>query len=327
MSMGDKQNFIDEYCEKLENDFTIKQMRLIKDKLLSMFDDYQIIKNLTSEIGTEEMVEAYLNAKKVEGRSPNSLRVYKSVINEFLRKVNTPIKDITIYHIRDYFASKKENGVKDTTLSSRRIMLNCFFAWACNEGFLKKNPFVNFGAIKKPIILKYQFSPTEIEKIKNACTTPRNKALVEFLLSTGCRADEVCKLNISDINFAKNEAVVLGKGSKQRKVFVDDICLMYLKEYLETRTDNFEALFINAINTKRLSANGLRNILKRIEKASGVSNVHPHRFRRTFATGLVKRGMKIEEVAAILGHTKLDTTMRYVVLDTDEVHSSYNKFY
>lgn len=326
MSMGGKQNFIDEYCEKIEDDFTAKQLRFLRGVMFEMFDKYDIEKYETENSNFNYAISSFLEAKRVEGRSNKSIKTYECILNKFQKNIEASLKEVTVFHIRKYFSQQKERGLKESTLSGERIILHGFFTWLLNEGMIKTNPIANFGAIKKPTILRLPFSQTDIEKIKSACDNPRDKAIVSFLLSTGCRVDEVCKLNKADINFAKNEAIVFGKGSKERRVFLDEVCEMYLKEYFASRDDANPALFVGLRIHDRLTPRGIQTLLKRIEKICGVEDIHPHRFRRTLATRLAKRGMDIQAIAAILGHSKVDTTMAYVTLDIEETHNNYNKF-
>jgi site-specific recombinase XerD len=145
------------------------------------------------------------------------------------------------------------------------------------------------------------------------------------LLSTGCRISEICALNRNDIDIVNKEILVLGKGNKERTVFIDDVTAMLLQRYLEERKDDSEALFVGK-GTSRLKPGGIRKILNAVATKAGVENTHPHRFRRTLATSLIDHGMPIQEVAAILGHEKLDTTMKYVYLNKTHVKNSYNKY-
>ena len=132
-------------------------------------------------------------------------------------------------------------------------------------------------------------------------------------------------LNRDKVNFETLEVLVVGKGDKERTVYMDPVAAMLLKQYLESRTDDCEALFVNRYGN-RITPGGVRGMMKALANVAGVEKVHPHRFRRTMATGLVRRGMPIEEVAAILGHEKLDTTMKYVVLNNEDLKHSYRKF-
>jgi site-specific recombinase XerD len=164
-----------------------------------------------------------------------------------------------------------------------------------------------------------------MEKLRKACENTRDLSLLDFLYCTGCRVSEVCKLDISDIDFEHMECVVLGKGNKERKVYLTDVAMMHLKEYILTRKDEEEALFIGR-HGKRLGKNGIEAILKRIGKSAGVENVHPHRYRRTLATNLLDRGMNIQDVATILGHADLKTTQIYCYISQVNVKNAYKKY-
>ena len=188
-----------------------------------------------------------------------------------------------------------------------------------------KNPTANLQPIRKIKAIRKPFSQVEIERMKEAATTTRDKTILAVLLSTGCRISEVCQLDVLDIDMQARAVTVMGKGSKQRRVYLDDVAIMYLKRYFRERTDDSPALFVGK-GSARLTPDGVRYALKQIEERSGVENVHPHRFRRTLATALISHGMAIQEVAAILGHDKLDTTMQYVYPDQSAVESSYRKY-
>ena len=133
------------------------------------------------------------------------------------------------------------------------------------------------------------------------------------------------QLNRTDVDLDRLEIKVLGKGNKERIIFMGQVAGMVLREYLDSRTDNHEALFIGK-GTRRLLPNGVRLMLRKLGELADVENVHPHKFRRTLATNLIRHGMPIQEVASILGHEKLDTTMRYIVLDQTQIKQHYNKY-
>ena len=183
----------------------------------------------------------------------------------------------------------------------------------------------NLGAIKVPKKVREAYAAVDLEKLKTACASPRNMALLSFLLATGCRISEITQLNREDLNFQDKEVLVLGKGNKERTVYFDDVTAMHLRRYLGTRTDDNPALFVGK-RKERLQPGGVRAMLKTLAAAAGVDHVHPHKFRRTLATTMIAHGMPIQEVAAILGHDKLDTTMKYIVLDKTSVKNSYRKY-
>ena len=132
-------------------------------------------------------------------------------------------------------------------------------------------------------------------------------------------------LDRGQVNLDKLECVVHGKGNKDRMVYMDDVAGMMVSEYLESRTDDNPALFVGK-GQKRLKPGGVRCMLKLLAEKANVEHVHPHKFRRTLATNLARHGMPIQEVANVLGHEKLDTTMKYVNLDNEVTKSNYRRF-
>ncbi|MCI8829357.1 MAG: tyrosine-type recombinase/integrase, partial [Lachnospiraceae bacterium] len=171
----------------------------------------------------------------------------------------------------------------------------------------------------------------EMEALRTGCSTIRDRALVEFLYSTGVRVSELVALNVGDIEMGKQELIVYGKGSKERKTYLTDSAKFYLRRYLQTRSgeDNLQSrpLFVTSGSPhERLSVPGIQYMLRNLGRKTGVKGVHPHRFRRTIATDLLGRGMPIEQVKEFLGHEKLDTTMIYCTVKTESVQASHKKY-
>lgn len=247
------------------------------------------------------------------------------MINRLVNSLQISIRSITVYHLREWIAKEQSRGVSDSTLEGQRQIFSAFFGWLLREGLIEKNPVANLGAIKVQKKVRKIFTDIEIENLKAACVNIRDKAIISFLLSTGCRINEVVGLNRNQINFIDKEVIVLGKGNKERTVFFDDVTAMHLKRYLETRKDDIPALFIGK-RKERLLPGGVRYMLNQLAKTAGVEHVHPHKFRRTLATTMNAHGMPIQEVSAILGHERLDTTMKYVIIDKATVKNSYRKY-
>lgn len=207
-----------------------------------------------------------------------------------------------------------------------RKTISSFFSWMSDEGHISYNHAKALKRIKYTKTVKKPFSIVEREKLKNACTIHRDLALVEFLYASGLRVSEATSIDINNIDFISREATVVGKGSKERKFYLSEICIEYLKSYLNSRTDNNPSLFVSTKKPyNRLTKEGMESIVKRIGKKAGVENVHPHRFRRTLATDLVRKNVPIQDVAHILGHADLRTTQVYVSLDQESVKYNYNK--
>lgn len=319
----------------LENRLKIKLTEKLtdfqKEVIMKIIDDCLLGFNV--ELGTiedydsEQLLNAYLNALEVQGRSPKTISHYKYEIQRLMDKTEVPIQDMTIVNLRDYLSYEKEHGLSNETLEGNRQVFSAFFGWLHREGLIHKNPVANLGAIKRTKKIRKVYSEIDIEKLKSNCKTVRDKAIVCFLYSTGCRISEMTQLNITDINFETLECLVLGKGDKERTVYMDEITGMVLSEYIKKRKDTNEALFVSTLSPyKRIEPGGVRIMLHQLEQKAGVEHVHPHKFRRTRATRLAKHGMPIQEVAAFLGHEKIDTTMKYVVMNKNDIKTSYQKY-
>ena len=272
-----------------------------------------------------DMMEAYLSAKAIEGRSVKTLERYRYILVRLLRAVRVTERHMTVFHLRGFLMAERQRGVSDSTLEGYRSVFSAYFNWLQREAQIVQNPCVNLGPIKCPKVVRLPYSDVEIERLKEACDNPRDKAMICFMLSTGCRISEVCGLNRADIDYQGMQCKVHGKGDKERIVFIDNITRMNLRRYELARADDSPALFAGR-GSDRMTPGGVRKQLKAIGRAAGVENVHPHRFRRTLATNLINRGMPIQEVARILGHDQLDTTMKYVYLDDRDVQVSYRKY-
>lgn len=288
---------------------------------LAAFDVAQVDTGETRD----DLLDAYVAAMRIQGRSEKTIARYTYLIRRMMDSVKVSTRSITVYHLRQFLASEKARGITDRTLESNRQVYNAYFNWLFRERLIDTNPVANLGAIKCVKKIKEVYSEVDIERLKFCCRNTRDRAIISFLLSTGCRVGEVVRLNREDVDLANMECRVMGKGNKERTVFLDAVTAMLLRDYLDQRTDDFPALFVGR-GSSRLSANGIRKMLSVVSAAAGVEHVHPHKFRRTLATSLIRHGMPIQEVAAILGHDKLDTTMQYVVLDKTDVKNAYRRY-
>ena len=132
-------------------------------------------------------------------------------------------------------------------------------------------------------------------------------------------------MDISDVDFERMECKVLGKGNKERIVYLTPVAMMNLQEYIKNRTDDAECLF-EGWKGRRISKNGIEALIRKLGKSAGIEKAHPHRFRRTLATNLMDRGMNIQDVAMILGHSDLKTTQIYCYVDRNNVRAAFNKY-
>lgn len=325
-----------DYRDKILSDFTtaISQnvdsdfLRIATNKLTLILSDYDVQPKCTAlatvDTESEMLLKKYIATKRLEGRSEKTVDRYLYILRRFMSESQISLTEVDVYALRLYLATLTQNGCSDNTVNGIRAVFSAFFGWLYDEGFIEKNPTANLGVIKCRKTIRLPYSKVELELIKASCPTVRDRAIVEFLLSTGCRIDEMTHLNISDVNFVSQEIKVLGKGNKERIVYLNDVASLHLKTYLASRSDDNEALFVGK-GAIRLQNGGVRAMLKRIESQTGVENVHPHRFRRTLATSLIDKGMPIQEVVAILGHANINTTTTYIYTDSENVKATYKR--
>lgn len=274
---------------------------------------------------TDDYLKEFISAKRVAGRSEKTLEYYQTHIRILLDYCEVPVPNISTSHIRSYFEQRKTDGIQQSSMDSERRVFCTFFNWLLKENLISKNPTHNLEVIKSPKKVKQPYTETDIEKLKRECCRIRDEALVLFLNATGCRVGEVVGLNIADVDIQNTECTVWGKGNKERIVFFDSVTAMILQQYLESRKDDCEALFIN-VHKERITTRGVQYILRKLGSKAGVEKAHPHKFRRTVATKLSANGMPIQEVAALLGHDKIDTTMKYIHFDKSDMHHSYSQY-
>lgn len=309
-----------------------KQMSELKGTLYICLQDYEISKRQTAVVPYEDQGSSYLNRFLLEkgsaGLSDKTLANYKLTVGMFLDHHNKPIGEYTDEDIICYLEIyRRLRKVSFSRIKNMQSALSSFFTWLYKRKYITANPAAQLESIKVPKKIKHPFTAEELEVLRLHCGQIRDMAIIETLYSTAVRVSELTGLNRDDISFTDKEVVVTGKGNKQREVYINASMGVYLRLYLESRTDDNPALFVSLKSPHdRLDKNGIEAILKRLGKAAGVQNVHPHRFRRTAATNLLERGMPIEQVSKLLGHVKLDTTQIYCTVAQESVKASHQKY-
>ena len=292
----------------------------LRNVLTSLFDEYDLVPH--KDLPTDEIVDNtnilkhFLAVKKIAGLSPNTLKLYLYHINKFLNYIQRNIYEINTNHVRKYLAQLGMNNRSNSYVDDARRILNSFFTFCENEEYVQKNPCKKIDRIKQHKEMELPYSDTEVELLREACVTPREKALVNFLFSTGCRRDEVRKIKLSEINLTDRSVLIHGKGDKSRMVYFSAKCELSIREYLDTRriSENSDYLFCSDRKPYgQLTNGGLARIVKQIGERANVNNVHLHRFRKWFGTYMVNRGVPIQDLKEMMGHSKLDTTNNYYV--------------
>ena len=328
--------------EKLKNDLLLllniyvdtEVLRGIDQRLDIMLSDYEIESRKTEVITYEyqipNTVEIYIVSKKIAGLSDKTLYLYKIVLEDFFHTVQKEPERISANDIRIYlYKYQKEHGISNRTLDCRRTIISSYFGWMASEEYICKNPAINIQPIKYERKHKKPMSQLELEKIRLACKTKREKAIVEVLYSTGCRVSELERLNISDVNFELKEVYLYGKGDKHRTSYLNAKAEVALKDYLDTRTDDNPALFVYERRPySRFKKSGIELMIRKImERTSNVStHVTPHVFRHTTASVAIDRGMNIVDVSKLLGHNRVETTMEYITTNSNSIKNNHHNY-
>lgn len=289
-----------------------EQMHLLRDALESVFTQGE-----SATQTNEHYIRLFLDAKRVENLSKRTIRYYEQTLHACIGYIDRPIRLIDANDIRRCLAwALTERKVSPTTANNERRVLSTFFQWLENEDLIRKSPVKRTKSIREERRDKKPFTDEDVTKMRESLRDVREKAIFELLLSSGMRVGELCGLDRDAMDMHERECEVLGKGSKRRMCYFSAAAKLYLEQYLETRTDSNPALFVGKVSPhNRLSLSAIEDMMRNLGKRAGVANVHPHRFRRTFATNKLRRGMKLEEIQQLLGHTNIDTTLIYAKLD------------
>ena len=276
----------------------------------------------------DELLKLFLSAKQVEGCSEKTLKYYRTTLSKMITKINKSIRQVETNDIRSYISNYENiSNAGKVTLDNIRRIISSFFAWLEDENYIVKSPARRIHKIRTGKTVKDVYSDEELEQMRDSCTNSRDLAIIDILASTGIRVGELVNLNINDVDFEKRECVVLGKGNKQRKVYFDARTKIHLYEYVANRHDENNALFVSLNNPhNRLSIRGIETILHKIGSNLKSTKVHPHKFRRTLATKAIDKGMPIEQVQVLLGHSQIDTTLRYAMVNQNNVKASHHKY-
>lgn len=303
----------------------VSQMKKLQEILLKTFSEKELSKE---EISNRDYLQLYLDAKKIEGCSYRTIHYYRTTIEKLFLHIKTPIRKMSTEQIRHYLVEyQKINNCSKVTVDNIRRNISSFFSWLEEEDYILKSPMKRIHKIKTKQQVKETISDEAIEQLRDHCNCTRDLAMIDLLYSTGIRVGELVNLNVSDIDFESRECVVFGKGDKERKVYFDAKAKIHLQEYLKKRTDSNPALFVSLdAPYDRLKISGVEIRLRTLGRQLNMEKIHPHKFRRTMATRAIDKGMPIEQVQKLLGHSQIDTTMQYAIVNQSNVKTSHQKF-
>ena len=277
---------------------------------------------------TPDMVDLFLASKRVEGCSEKTLTYYKATIEASINEIGKQIRHITTEDLRSYLTEyQRKRHSSRVTIDNIRRILSSFFSWLEDEDYILKSPVRRIHRVKTSTVIKETYTDEALETMRDNCTELRDLAMIDLLASTGMRVGEMVLLNQDDIDFNERECIVFGKGDKERLVYFDARTKIHLQNYLASRTDTEQALFVSLkAPYKRLQIGGVESRLREMGKRLDIPKVHPHKFRRTLATVAIDKGMPIEQLQQLLGHQRIDTTLKYAMVKQSNVKLAHRKY-
>lgn len=328
-----KLNIVRRIIDDMKPYLNQRQISELNQALLINLEDVELIdkeRPYDSDYKKENkrLYESFMDSKKLEGRSENTLHYYGSTLQKLLMSFDKPLQNVTTNDIREWLIFYKETGVSNVTVNNVRRIFNSFFSWLEAEEYILRNPMRRIHRVKEEYQIKKPYSEWEIEILRvHLKDSVRDRAMFEVLLSTGMRLTELRGLNRSDVDFSEREIIVFGKGAKQRIVYFDERTSLFLNQYLKSRDDDNPALFVTLNNPhERLGKAGIGTTVREWGRNTNIENVHPHRFRRTMATRALRAGMPIEQIQVILGHSSIETTRIYAKVNQDDVKYAHRKY-
>ena len=280
------------------------------------------------EFTNMELINKFIATKEIEGCSERTTKYYYATLIKMDSMITKNVTHLTTDDLRMYLTEyQKINNCSKASIDNIRRNLSSFFSWLEEENYILKSPMKRIHKIKTDKVIKETYSDETLELLRDNCNNLRDLAIIDLLSSTGMRVGELVRLNINDIDFENRECVVFGKGNKERPVYFDARTKIHLRNYINSRNDDNVALFVSLDAPHDiLNISGVEIRLRQLGRKLGINKVHPHKFRRTVATKAIDKGMPIEQVQSLLGHSQIDTTMHYAMVNQNNVKESHRKF-
>lgn len=329
------EQFKNQFALSLAAIYTKDDIEIILRKMDIVAYNYDIQKKETSVVvynsELPEMAKTFMVCKKIEGMSEGTLYNYGLTLQKFFLQMQKPPEQITPNDVRVYlYRYQEEHKISNRSLDKLRQTLNNFFQWASCEGYLPRNPMITIKPIKFEKKPRQPLTQIELEYIRQACQTPKERAMVEFMYSTGCRVSEMAVVKKSDINWNTKEVRLFGKGKKHRTSFLNAKAEVALLNYFKTREDDNDYVLVSDRRPhNQMHKAGLEKIVRNLAKRASehVSKpVSPHVFRHTTATTAMNSGMPVEDISILLGHASIATTMIYAKTSMENIRSGHKKY-
>lgn len=283
----------------------------------------------------QELLDGFIEAKRFKGCTERTIEIYARDVKWLINWTEKSLIELNKKDIERYLVYFKNNrNVSNVTINNTRRNLSSFYNYLECEEFITSNPVKKIQPLKQIKTVKRAFNEIEVDKLRNIDKSKlgtralREHAIVDTLVTTGIRVSELCSLNKSDLK-DDHTAIVFGKGQKERIIYFSDLSWASVQEYLKSRDDDNEALFVT---TKKVDGKYHRVNRKLVEcsirdmgRDLGI-HAYPHKFRRTVASRLINKGVPIQSVQQVLGHEKIETTMMYCDLNQANIKYEHSRF-
>jgi len=331
--------FIDSIRCKYDNEI----LKGIYSDLLEHISDYDISERETAI----EVVDGYIPSWIEDffayyicnGTKKSTLENYKTILQDFFTTMKIPVNEITTADCQKFigYCLYQKNNCKRTVSHKRDVLIN-FFTWSVKHGYLENNPMKDVPTISYPRTDRVPYTDIEIVKIKSEATDLRDKAIIEVLISTACRVEELVNIKKCHVDLENSEIFIpCGKGDKARTVYLLPEAKYAIQKYLEFRNDekrkdHCEYLFVGkrrSAKTKdfnQITIDAVEKMFRLYSEKIGIDSIQPHRFRRYTATRWKRKGMSIDAISMMLGHSDTKTTQIYLYLDASDSKKEFMKF-
>lgn len=327
-----QEKFKREVITWLSSTLSTEQLRKVDDVLTLVLTQYELTAKTTELIvyqdGLPSEIKSFLVCKAMKGLTDATLKSYKLALEHFAVNATKDVKAMTSNDIRLYLLTyERTRNISKSALDDKRRILNSFYTWMVREDIIDKNPMVKIDVIKCDKRVRDPLTTMELEQMRGACETIREKALLEILYSTGCRVSELIGLDRNSIDFNLGRVKVFGKGKKERYCFINAKAQIAVKKYIFSRTDDNPALFVAGKSPyNRLGKGSIEKEISEIGNRAGINRpVYPHLIRHTTATHMLHHGASLAEVQMILGHESPATTQIYAKTDLQGLQIIHQK--
>ena len=329
-----KNEIIDEVIYEMRNELTKEQQDRLKITFLVKMNGYEVSEmKLFPSIDVHDndwLIKRYIVDSLAADRKESTVKAYVGAVKELLRHTGKHYSKLTGQDITDFLAIKQHRDkVSQNYKSTLYRYFSAFFGWAYENEHIKSNIMSKVPHVKATQKKKERLSDEEIEDIRDACKTLKEKALIELLFSTGMRVGEVSKLNISDLDLQNKRLTIYGeKTNRYRTGMLTTKAVKALRKYINSRDYCTGALFISDRKPyNRLKNSSLEKLVKDIAVRAGITRmpVTVHLYRKTFASITYKKTKDVLFVSKLLGHAKTDMTVQYYLIDDlEDMQYRYN---